>query len=49
VYGGSSGAIIFSNLFAHRNYIYDNNLKFLQPPYFPNLGNAFVVLLQREM
>jgi Tfp pilus assembly protein PilX len=49
VYGGGSGAIIFSNLFAHRNYIYDNNLKFLQPPYFPTLGNAFVVLVQRTM
>ena len=49
VYGGASGAIAFSNLFAHRNYIYDNNLKFLQPPYFPTLGNAFVVLVQREL
>ncbi|HEX7526429.1 MAG TPA: hypothetical protein VF327_08985, partial [Gaiellaceae bacterium] len=49
VYGGANGAIIFSNLFAHRNYIYDNNLKFLQPPYWPTLGNAFTVLVQREV
>ena len=49
VYGGSSGAIIFSNLFATRNYNYDNNLLFVQPPYFPTLGNAFTILLQRQL
>ena len=49
VYGGGSGAIIFTNLFATRNYIYDNNLKFLQPPYWPTLGNAFTIIVQREI
>ena len=49
MYGGSSGAIIFSNLFATRNYNYDNNLLFVQPPYFPTLGNAFTILLQRQL
>ena len=47
--GSCTPAIIFSNLFAHRNYIYDNNLKFPQPPYWPTLGNAFTVLVQREV
>jgi hypothetical protein len=49
VYGGGSGAVIFTNLFSVRNYIYDNNLKFLQPPYWPTLGNAFTILVQREL
>jgi hypothetical protein len=49
VYGQASGAVIFSNLFTTRNYIYDNNLKFLQPPYWPTLGNAFTILVQREL
>ena len=49
VYGGASGAIIFTNLFSTRNYLYDNNLKFLQPPYWPTLGNAFTILVQREL
>jgi hypothetical protein len=49
VYGSPSGAVIFTNLFATRNYIYDNNLKFVQPPYWPTLGNAFTILAQREL
>ena len=49
VYGGASGAVIFTNLFSVRNYNYDNNLKFLQPPYWPTLGNAFTILVQREV
>ena len=49
VYGGSSGAVIFTNMFSTRNYNYDNNLLFVQPPYWPTLGNAFVILVQREV
>jgi hypothetical protein len=49
VYGDPSGAIIFTNQFSFRNYLYDNNLRFLQPPYWPTLGNSFVILAQREI
>ncbi len=49
VYGGGSGAVIFTNMFSTRNYNYDPNLKFLQPPYWPTLGNAFTILVQREI
>jgi hypothetical protein len=49
VYGDPSGAVIFTNQFSTRNYLYDNNLKFLQPPYWPTLGNAFTILVQREL
>jgi hypothetical protein len=48
-YGSTSGAIVMSNLFAARNYFYDTTLKFLQPPYFPSLGNAFTILVQRQL
>jgi Tfp pilus assembly protein PilX len=43
------GGITMSNLFAVRNYNYDTNLRFLQPPYFPSLGNAYVILVQRQV
>ena len=33
--------------FAKNNY--DTNLRFLQPPYFPSLGNAYVILVQRQV
>ena len=38
-----------SNLFAVRNYNYDTTLKYLQPPYFPSFGNAYVILVQRQV
>ncbi|HEY5059585.1 MAG TPA: hypothetical protein VII51_11275 [Gaiellaceae bacterium] len=53
VYGGSCGGadctIIFSNMFNTRVYNYDNNLLFVQPPYWPSLGNAYTILLQRQL
>ena len=51
LYGGGSGssAIGLSNLFKARSYNYDTNLIFLPPPWFPTLGNAFTILVQREM
>jgi hypothetical protein len=51
-YNGSSavyGGIVMSNLFSVRNYNYDTNLKFVQPPFWPTLGNAFTILAQREL
>jgi hypothetical protein len=47
--GANSSAIGLSNMFRSRLYNYDNNLVFLQPPWFPNLGNAFTILVQREL
>jgi hypothetical protein len=49
VYGQSSGAIVFTNMFSRRNYNYDPNLLSVQPPYWPSLGNAFVIVVQREL
>jgi FlaG/FlaF family flagellin (archaellin) len=49
VTGGGQSAIGLSNLFKARNYNYDSNLIFLPPPWFPTLGNAFTILVQREM
>ena len=49
LYGGGSSAIGLSNLFKARSYNYDTNLIFLPPPWFPTLGNAFTILVQREM
>ena len=49
LYGNSSGPILMTNAFGHRNYNYDNNLLFLPPPYFPTLPNAFTILVQREI
>jgi hypothetical protein len=41
--------IYFSNFFATRWYNYDPNLLFVQPPYWPSLGNAFTILVQRQI
>ena len=41
--------IYFSGFFATRHYNYDPNLLFVQPPYWPNLGNAFTILVQRQI
>ncbi len=49
LYGGSNGPILMTNLFQARNYNYDNNLAYLPPPWFPHLGNAFTILVQREI
>jgi hypothetical protein len=50
IYGdGSSSSIHTSQLFQHRDYNYDPNLLFVQPPYWPNLGNAFTILTQRPI
>jgi Tfp pilus assembly protein PilX len=49
LYGQTSSAISMSGMFQARNYNYDNNLIFLPPPWFPTLGNAFTILVQREL
>lgn len=49
VYGGSSGAILMTNMFNTRSYNYDPNLMFVQPPFWPTLGNAFTILTQRPI
>ena len=38
-----------SGMFNTRNYNYDTNLIFLPPPFFPSLGNAFTILVQRQI
>jgi len=47
--GGSDCAIVFSNMFNARIYNYDTNLLFVQPPYWPSLGNAYTILVQRQL
>jgi Tfp pilus assembly protein PilX len=49
LYGGANGPILMTNLFQARNYNYDNNLAYCPPPWFPHLGNAFTILVQREI
>ena len=49
VYGQSGSAISMANMFNHRSYNYDSNLLFVQPPYWPSLGNAFTILVQRPV
>ncbi len=49
VYGQSGSAISMANQFNIRNYNYDPNLLFVQPPYWPTLGNAFTILTQRPI
>jgi hypothetical protein len=49
VYGQSGSAISMSGMFNTRNYNYDTNLLFVQPPYWPTLGNAFTVVVQRQL
>lgn len=39
----------FMNMFVTRNYLYDPNLTYLQPPYFPVLEEAYTVLFFREL
>ena len=36
-------------MFSARFYNYDPNLLFVQPPFWPNLGNAFTILTQRRI
>jgi Tfp pilus assembly protein PilX len=47
--GSDCTIIYFSGFFATRHYNYDNNLLFVQPPYWPSLGNAFTILVQRQL
>ena len=53
VYGSNCGqsdcTIFFSTFFSARNYNYDPNLLFVQPPFWPTLGNAFTILTQRPI
>jgi Tfp pilus assembly protein PilX len=44
-----SSSIVFSSMFSVRNYNYDNDLLFVQPPIWPSLGQAFTILLQRQL
>lgn len=39
----------FMSQYAVRNYVYDRNLLFLQPPYFPVLEEAYTIELFREV
>jgi hypothetical protein len=41
--GGSMG------LFQTRNYNYDNTLLYLQPPWFPRVGDPYSILLERQV
>lgn len=43
-YGGG-----YMSMFDTRNYNYDTNLKFLQPPYFPVLEEAYTILSFRDV
>ena len=47
--GSDCTIIYFSGFFATRHYNYDPNLLFVQPPYWPTLGNAFTILVQRQI
>ncbi|HTZ06842.1 MAG TPA: hypothetical protein VMB53_13990 [Gaiellaceae bacterium] len=51
VYGNGAGnsSIVMTNMFNARSYNYDPNLLFVQPPQWPTLGNAFTILVQREI
>jgi len=44
-----TSSIVFSSMFSARFYNYDPNLLFVQPPFWPNLGNAFTILTQRRV
>lgn len=46
---GNGNAIQLSGMFNHRIYNYDPNLLFLPPPFWPSLGNAYTILVQREL
>jgi len=39
----------YMNMFATRNYIYDSNLLYLQPPYFPLILDTYTVVSFREL
>ena len=48
--GSDCTIIYFSGLLRQTPiYNYDPNLLFVQPPYWPNLGNAFTILVQRQI
>jgi hypothetical protein len=39
----------YMGMFAYRNYNYDSNLLYLQPPYFPVIEDAYTTLFFREL
>jgi hypothetical protein len=39
----------FMTMFATRNYIYDSNLLYLQPPYFPLILDTYSIVSFREL
>jgi hypothetical protein len=39
----------FMSMFNTRNYLYDDTLLYLQPPWFPTIDYAYTVLLFREL
>lgn len=39
----------YMTMFQSRIYNYDSNLLYVQPPWFPTLGDAYTILLQREL
>lgn len=45
----NSSAISMAGMFNSRSYNYDNNLIYDPPPFWPSLGNAFTILVQREL
>jgi hypothetical protein len=51
IYGNGAGnsSIVMTNMFNTRSYNYDPNLLFVQPPFWPTLGNAFTILVQRQI
>jgi hypothetical protein len=51
IYGQGAGAssIQMTNMFNTRVYNYDSDLLFVQPPFWPTLGNAFTILVQRQI
>jgi hypothetical protein len=36
-------------MYHDRVYQWDDTLKYLQPPWFPSLGNAYTIVLSREI
>jgi hypothetical protein len=36
-------------LFSARNYLYDSTLRYLEPPWFPTLGDSYTIVVSREV
>jgi hypothetical protein len=39
----------YMNMYHDRDYIWDDTLRYLQPPWFPSLGNVYTIVLSREV